>query len=444
MEDGAEELAGFWDTALGEACQVQALAGVRYCLPRYLGAPTTYADSACTQPLVTGDATCGTMPRYSVERDPPDPQACAPSRFVVRSVTGEAQPTTVWSGSTCTPGSPDPNVRYYALGAPSGLDAFVTGGIEHLATGRRLEPAYWTGIDGSRQLVDFYDTRRQEECAIGRGGDGAFRCLPVSKAYGDVYADPQCAVPVDYDLATACDPDPGRYATRWARDPQCATTTYTQYFEIGAPYSGDIYISNTSPATCTMYDQTSDVGQPVVGLGAPIAPESFAELTHVWAGPGRVREARYLTDDGLSLPAPFEPMYTYEFLELWYDTALEERCMLEVADDGATRCLPSFVASYPGTLFGDPGCSALPLAESPPFGPVLCETPHYATGMLVAGCQVETPVWAVGPEYGGPVTVQYGSSPCQPAGSDVTRLSQYPVNGPVTASTFEAASLRTE
>jgi hypothetical protein len=444
MEDGAEQLVGFWDSARGEACKVQDLAGVRYCLPSYSGAPAAYADSACTQPLWAGDAICGPTPRYSVERDPPDPQGCTPSRFVVRARMGEVQPSTVWSGAACTPGSPDPNVRYYALSAPFGLDAFVTGVVDHTPTGRRLEPAYWTGSDGSRQLVDFYDTQRQEECAIGRGGDGAYRCLPASKAYGEVYADPQCAVPVDYDLATACEPDPGRYATRWTRDPQCAADAYAQYFEIGAPYWGDIYTSNTSPATCTMYDQTSDAGQPVFALGAPIAPESFAELTHVWAGPGRVREARYLTGDGLSLPAPFEPMYTYEFLELWYDTALQERCMLEVADDGATRCIPSFVASYPGNLFGDQACSAQPLAESPPFGPVLCETPHYATRMLFAGCQAETPVWAVGPQYAGPVSAQYASAPCQAAGSDVTVLSHYPVTGAVPASAFEAASPRTE
>jgi hypothetical protein len=143
--------------------------------------------------------------------------------------------------------------------------------------GSRLKPFYEVGDDGAKAYRpgSWWDSARQEECAIGTGSDGKQRCLPTSRQYllGVFYSDPSCSAPLITTSKTAC---PTSYAIELVKGQAC-TQAY-RYYRLSAPivpveiYGYDanhVCVSMGPPDSTALY----------VPFGPEIDPASFVGMS---------------------------------------------------------------------------------------------------------------------------------------------------------------------
>jgi hypothetical protein len=74
---------------------------------------------------------------------------------------------------------------------------------EQALSGTRLKVRFVQGDDGSKSVLGFRDTQRNEDCSFVEAEDGRQRCLPdfMFAKTGPRFFDPQCSIPI---FASAC------------------------------------------------------------------------------------------------------------------------------------------------------------------------------------------------------------------------------------------------
>jgi hypothetical protein len=153
-EDGAEQLLYLFDTQLGQTCALHETDDGMRCVPSGAGtAANTFADPACTVPLVRGST-------YDYLRIG---EVCTPQRTHVR---GPA-----WTGDTyaqmngmCVLAGADANI--YEVGPelpPAQLVSFTARSAQ---TGGRVDEVGWLGLDGARVRTGWRDTVRGDLCDV--------------------------------------------------------------------------------------------------------------------------------------------------------------------------------------------------------------------------------------------------------------------------------------
>ncbi|GEM_PF-3444751 len=114
-------------------------------------------------------------------------------------------------------------------------------------SGSRLHVRYFTGADGSREFIGFYDGQRNENCSFiwpgSAAADGTTRCLPLDNlAYlnDSYFADSSCTQPLPlaffWSGSTNC-PAPAYIAQHTSN--QCPMVWHL--YEIGAQFTGSAY-----------------------------------------------------------------------------------------------------------------------------------------------------------------------------------------------------------
>lgn len=342
FQGGAKLFRRFFDTVLGEACEFDGLigpSGADTCLP--VSAVTKllpshdFADPACTVPVI-----------FITAVEPP------PSLVVVMpSNACDAEPTVFELGARVAPhyerasdGScsefPAPG---HGLGAPVGLDTFVSAIAERDVAAGRIGALTLVGADGSRQILAGWDAERQES-VVESGEVPPDRWTPRGVAYGDsgVFSDASCAQPV---------------AVKSGHSARCPVTTVLEdpLNAAGARLDPLSLFARDDAGACAARGDVWE-GHMYFDIGEPIAVEAFAELKLVEQGSGRVRRRDAASPEGIGiLPTNRSPLL---------DTTTNQPCEVLTASDGVARCLPQV---FDGGWFADAACTQpLVQAAEPP------------------------------------------------------------------------------
>jgi hypothetical protein len=266
-----------------------------------------------------------------------------------------------------------------------------------------------------------YDAADAAECVLHEAGDDTPNegvCMPDSYDATAVYADATCTQPVALvppgfpivDVAyppppPACDGDVDRFVQA------AAPTTSMVIYTVMAGTCEQVAF----PVGDVAYSTGSAVDLPLLALG----PDTST---------ARIRSIDY-SADGVALADP----------DTLYDTALDTRCEMQVADDGAERCLPIGVSSATAA-FADAACvQPLALVQSgatPPCAPPA--PPRYAIAETSTACGPQIAVLAVGAAYSGAVYELTGGA-CTPIAAP-TGYTFYAVGEEVPAATFASAT----
>lgn len=172
------------------------------------------------------------------------------------------------------------DLRQFGGGSDPGGDGGPSDGTTDHASGSRLRVRYLAGADGSREVVGFFDSQRNENCFFGgstvRASDGTIRCLPsetIAYQSSFYFQDAACTARLAAALKSQCPP---KYAARYSAS-QCPLTEMIYPILSAFTPGATIYYVNASaqcvayPGSLTSYDFYT--------VGDEIPPASFVEAT---------------------------------------------------------------------------------------------------------------------------------------------------------------------
>lgn len=231
--------------------------------------------------------------------------------------------------------------------APSGP------GVARIGTsGTRLKQVAWQTADGARQLVGFYDTQRQEDCAVTPWDDGNTYCTPQSSPTQMLYTNSTCTakiVGVPYST-----PNPPAYVAEYIVTPVCGSTTdgtvrsVMHLYSLGPVVINILPLHYRSEITGACYP-TQLTGTVFHQLGPEIARTALVAMVPEMRGSGPVAERWYATQDGM----------TSQYGA--YDVALNEGC--DPGRYGRAECTP--VLNEMAAFHNDSGCTQPVFAAAP-------------------------------------------------------------------------------
>ncbi|MBA3465398.1 MAG: hypothetical protein H0T46_36035 [Deltaproteobacteria bacterium] len=355
---GARIFRAWFDRELRVECTFDLATDGRFrCMPTPANQSLVYGDAACTGSLVTVPV-CRPAPAFAFGPARATP-GCGRSLSRPIHEVGGVHAATVFSKSfdgACRPHVLESGYQAHQLGAERPPDEFV-GATLAVRGDARLAPYVLVGDDGSALFDGVWDTRRNGEC----GPTGlSTTCKPVEIAlhYDFLFSDAGCTM--NNAAADLSDARPCHLPTAVVGH---GSPFGSELLEIGAQLPvGSVYRRNSSSVTCTTEVPIDD--ETFWLEGAPIPNESFAPMSSVSEGTGRVRAERWVDGEGRSLAAS----------RGFVDTEQDEACYPRELADGA-RCVSSFGETK--DTFSDASCKTPVLfwtGEKPP----LVFTVHHA------------------------------------------------------------------
>ena len=144
-------------------------------------------------------------------------------------------------------------------------------------SGSRLRAKYYTGADGSRQWISWYDNQRKEDCTFQPHSDGTLRCAPFPQTVtaGSFYSDAGCKTDVASRIIQACSPaiPQPKYAIYY--DAFGCSYTY-RWASIMQPYAGTtLYYKNSGVCTATAKSASYEY----FSLNGEVAASEFVAAT---------------------------------------------------------------------------------------------------------------------------------------------------------------------
>jgi len=207
------------------------------------------------------------------------------------------------------------------------------------ASGTRLRAKLVTG-GGARELLGFFDTARNEDCAFQRTADGRLRCLPrfLQGFTGSTFADATCKVPLAA-VTTSCTAGFGYVATISAGG--CSSTAGVATIRPVVRFPSESYVS--AGGVCQARSPSNGATATAVEVGEPIPLDQFVAAEEVATTTDGLTERVAVATDGARLTLGHRV------------AALDVDCTFEVMADGVTRCVPEAVDTQ--LLYTDSSCS---------------------------------------------------------------------------------------
>lgn len=227
----------------------------------------------------------------------------------------------------------------------------------------RIRTAHFAATDGATQRcvptapfgqsaalsLRFYDTARNEVCAIGTAADGKRRCLPpnwLSTSANGPFVDTACSQPTYVNAGAA------KYVMQ--RRPETSAGSEcrvaTRFFERGAQVTTKTYVVD-SAEKCVVNPFVEEA--PLYARGPEVVPESFSDFTLTAAATttGRLRAYVSAADGDNRFAGNYE------------DTQQNTMCRFGKTADDKLRCIPvapygiQFVSRYT-----DAACQTAPIS----------------------------------------------------------------------------------
>lgn len=240
-DDGCKAFGGPEDKTGGFGCYLGVAKDLTHrCLPAgsaYMSS-NSYANSACTQPLVQENQSACPTPRFATLYD----SATCPASMSVFGVGAPVGTPFLKSGSSCMAGTASPAWRYYAAGSESNPSSFLSASpVDGPAFGRLVAKELELGPN-VRATRNWFDTQLGSNCFFATAADGQWRCLPSDDAYVQYYSDSTCTtrVAASYDGCTpkyARSYDSNFCPQRMALYPVISRYTGASYYKSGSSCS---------------------------------------------------------------------------------------------------------------------------------------------------------------------------------------------------------------
>lgn len=331
--DGLRAVRSMFDTALGTDCRAaEDETGTLRCLPvgpSYLTSSGTYADEACTIPLMeSGDGPA--VPAASFSTEPVDTDGCD-QRFRVRRLTRVDVVFAKYTGHCAPAGGSG-----FIVGEVMPASSFVR--LEDVTT-RRVQRPIHRGEDGSRIVVErdgVFDESVGVPCVFGVATDGLSRCLPAPTAFSVGWTEGCASGRLVLNASrTGCFPAVTEDTAPWRVVPGLLPPArvwrygdrVTSYYDCG----------DRAPILAGSRD---------IRVAEEISPASFLPMTRTMLGGARLRATAYVVD-GEPISDPFGYATTF------HDEALGEDCTLESVSPSSMRCIPG----YASAAFSDAACT---------------------------------------------------------------------------------------
>lgn len=380
------QFVGWRDSTLGDECYFNYGGSVgTACIPRDRATgPTGFADSQCTQGVVTQNAACPA--KYVL-----DPLVGASPPRLTRLVDVPAGP--YWLAQElggqpqCNPAEQGTMRLLAARGEEIALGGLTKRSAVVRAEAGSLVVTTFEADDGSRQFGNFAVLgtfgAADEPCSAGTWKDGSVRCVP-SRAIGgaSVFLAPDCAGPramIAVDSASA-----SIVAERTTTACKETWRAFTASPAVDAPF----FWRGDGSTTCTA--RRPDRG-PVAVLGVETASAPYPPIAITKGTAGRL-EARFLEFGGMRV------------LTHWEDSQRGRSCRFVHAADGTYRCLP-YRSATPNVPIGYEPTYAMGVYTSDGdvvtrYTDAACTAPVRALRTIVReGCS-DPPIEVVGNDWG--------------------------------------------
>ena len=434
---GTRLLRTFYDRTRDEECSFQLLpGGAAACLPQSGLLEGTFADAACTDPLVAvlrvpaGRSTARALVTNAAN-------ACdAPP--TVRAL-GEVVPAPdayyLSSDGSCKKNAPDAKIVLQRIGDEVPLDRFVHATAEVNPVSAAVGAVVLVADDGARYTVFGNDNARGEWSHSLPLADGASHWSPVHVAFnygsgapgtpGSVYADAACSRPTGIKDAynALC---PITTVLEFVPADACQQFT-TRLHQAGAPVATADLLAVASDGSCVA-SAAPGPANPVelyVEMGDALSDDTFPPATTVDVGDGRVVQRFDGTPDGVAVTAR----------GTLHDNARNVDCFVALAADGVRRCLPGG-GSLDAIFYGDADCTT-PMMVMP----------------AQAGCDDPTPpaeatyqghAYPVGAALSPAMVYSVTTSGCGLVGPPPSYDRWFALGAEIPSSAYEPATLRTE
>lgn len=198
-------------------------------------------------------------------------------------------------------------------------------------SGTRLKLKYF-GFEGARQIVEIYDSARQDRCAFVRWSDGNFYCAPYGEGREVVFSDDNCTTKIGLGSTAPC----SSYRSFVESTSDCNGVSYTHVY----PAAGVLPLDQYFVLDTGICRKVSGSGRPLYALGPEVVAADLVRGTIAPEGSGRI-QARFVTaTDGLRVSmAPA------------FDSLLGVDCYLRQSG----QCIPISTGST--SDFKDPTCT---------------------------------------------------------------------------------------
>ncbi len=313
--DGTSEFPlAFYDVDTQSTCAPQKLNGELRCWP----VPTavyTYADAACTQPIVyTKTAECnypGVTNKYVVKSEPTACTSATQFYLIGEKVAAPAKLYSKFGSSTCSEYlSPSIGDEFHAVGAEAPGTTFVRfSEVDESDLQSTLTVAALQSEDGARftaRGVQFIVPlaapltvkNGTASCSPLRASDGKTRCMPQPLAYisatPTAFSDAACTAPAVQVPVAQCAQE---VSNVFGRTLQASNGCFAGYeFLEAGPVLASAY---SNFGTCSAVTPSSTSYR---ALGSTIPPGTFPELTAYAFGSGRL-QVQMLKSGNIFLPA---------------------------------------------------------------------------------------------------------------------------------------------
>jgi hypothetical protein len=364
---GANVLRAFYDTARDEECTFQIIPGGAACLPRTAQADGWFADSGCSQPLVS-------IPRVSPGRSPPtalvtDAANACDAPPSVRALGDVFPPTEAFylkSDGSCMQDPPDAKIVLRTIGDEVPLDRFVHASPRVEPVSDLLGAVVLVADDGARFTMFANDQTHGEWTHSLPLGDGQSRWWPVHIAFNygpgapgtptSVFADAACSRPTGIkDAHTALCPITS--VIEYVPGDACQQFTIRLH-QAGAPVAtADLHAVAADGSCVPVAPAPNSPVELYVEMGDALPDDTFSTATTVDVGDGRIAQRFDATADG-SMPITARSELR--------DRARNVDCVVEVAADNQRRCLPG--GEVDTVYFADEGCATPIVAASATAG----------------------------------------------------------------------------
>jgi hypothetical protein len=231
-EDGSVERVGWQDEGRNERCFSGTLEDDRlHCVPSTLWTQATFADTACSRPLVS--SRCEPAPQLG-QKLPPG--ACVAERPIYKLGSPVAMAYQM-ADNMCAPAMPSADRSYRPLEERVPDDTFPTMERTTLPGSERLRRRGYVVPGGRSTHAVWFDSARDEECSPTRVGD-AYRCLSGVPDLTQFYADDRCTQPISVNFSQCL--GPAKYALVLA-DFATRCSRSRAVVRVGEPYTGPAF-----------------------------------------------------------------------------------------------------------------------------------------------------------------------------------------------------------
>jgi hypothetical protein len=343
--EGDRSWQGWLDSERDEDCEFRTAAdGKLRCLPYNYEGRIYFADTACSDPVVTfvDDYCADTDAEYLLQTEG---EQCAANRGTRVYELGATYDVAgglyaLDSGGTCAAATNPFNGTYYRKGAEVPATSFAEGETKTWQSPGQLATDGIVGTDGLLQVTGWHDPEHADvRCYFDRTEDGVERCVPLGGLSETQYFAAGCEQRLLSTYSTCPGNVPPDYASLYTST-QCGAGS--SVYRRGAEYTGALWENSSG---CTESTVPPEISLYARGEQVPITEFVGTTLSQNQTDGGRLLPTYRNSDDGAC------------WFQGWYDTTLETDCSFELMSDGKLHCVPDVLSGpTPIIAYSDPDC----------------------------------------------------------------------------------------